>query len=407
MGYNEIFSLDHLSSYCGACVEIAVSMPERDFDGILIPSRGAFPFFIGIAEALSRLGKDHKDIAEFNQSLNIPRVVKNYLSGDGFSSGGGSRDVLLVPFTADLNLEGLVGDVDESSFIDLTRRYWAGVTSNFLLPSSERRKDPNFIFFTDFILRKIEHRESDAQAYENFPQIRKLDLIDTVISGRASSTIIGCLEELAVSKDLPGLANHADLIVDENGKKLKSPFKEFLRNRVYDGSKVSLYPIPRIVSEDEGAALEGVAAVVYPTIMKKSLRLRNGNDMMFIGAGSWKTLEGLGNYQGSFQKFVKLIYMGVEHELAKQGYIESSFSTDVLNERFDEARKGFVGELKTGRLLAQRDDFTGLNINILPDKVYETGSHVVHVLFKDRDTDSLMAEFSSRVRDLTYSSENH
>lgn len=403
MGCDQIFSSDNLLEYCKACVDIAINMPEREFDGILIPSRGAFPFFIGVAEALSKLGKHYEDFAEFNRSLNIPRVVGNYLVGDGFSSGKGSKNVLLVPFTADLNLERLVRDVDESSFIDFTRKYWSRVTSNFLLQPEERKKDPNFVFFTDFILRKIENREADARAYEQFPQVRKLNMIDTVISGRASSTIIGCLEELAVSEGLPGLFNHADLIIDEVGRKLKSPFKEFLRNRLYTNSpKVSFYNVPRIVSEDEGAALEGVAAVVYPTIMKKSLRLRKGGDMMFIGAGSWRTLAGLGDYEGFFKKFVNLVYRGVEYELTKQGYIESSASDNTLNEKFEWGRRKFIDEVKRTKMLAQRDDFTGLNISLPTDKIYETGSHVVHVLFKDYDADTLMAEFSSRFNDLSY-----
>lgn len=408
MGYNEIFSSDHLLEYCKSCVDIAVHIPERDFDGILIPSRGAFPFFIGIAEALSKLGKDYEDIRDFNKSLNMPKVVKDYLTGDGFSLGEGSKNVLLVPFTADLNLERIVKDVDESSFIDFTRKYWARVTSNFLLPPEQRKQDPNFVFFTDFILRKIEGRESDARAYEQFPQIRKLNMIDTVISGRASSTIIGCLEELAVSRGLPGLSNHSDLIIDENGRKLKSPFKEFLRRRVYaDKPNISMYNIPRIVSEDEGAALEGVAAVVYPTLMKKSLMLRNANDMMFIGAGSWRTLEGLGNYRTSFQKFVNLIYQGIDYELARQGYTDPGvcrgISKEDLGGRFEDSRNQFVKELQEHKWLAQTDDFSGLKINLPTTKVYETGSHVVHALFEDHASDALMAEFSGRFGDLSYS----
>ena len=112
---------------------------------------------------------------------------------------------MLIPFTADLHLEGKVSGIDQNSCVDYTRNYWSQVTSNFMKEPEERKKDPYFVFFTDYILRKLEKREEDARFYENFPKLNNLVMIDTVISGKASSTILRVLDSLAKDKNIPGL----------------------------------------------------------------------------------------------------------------------------------------------------------------------------------------------------------
>ena len=102
------------------------------FDCFLLPSRGAFPFFVGVAHAMSRIARDHTDYAEFNKTLELPGTVKSYVSEEGFGGPNSKRKVLLIPFTADLNVSGIIDGVDESSLIDLTRDYWAHVTTSFL-----------------------------------------------------------------------------------------------------------------------------------------------------------------------------------------------------------------------------------------------------------------------------------
>jgi len=402
--YERIFSEEPLMEYSKACIDIALDLPSRDFDGLLIPSRGAFPFFIGIVNALNELGKNHKDYCDFNRKLNLPKAVKRYVKSQNFGGGKGDKNVLLIPFTADLSFEGAVEDVDESSFIDFTRNYWSQVTSNFLLSPGERKKDPHFSFFTDCILRKIENRETEALAYENFPKINKLAMIDTIISGRASSRILKCLGNLVRDKNLPGLLPHAYLIVDANGNKLKSPFKEALNDYVYSG-KGSFHKISRILSEDEGAALEGLAAIVYPTIMKKSMHLKNKDDMMFIGAGSWSPVKENSVHNEVFDTFSNLVSAGIEYRLFNDGLIDGEKTEEQLKENFNIYRDKLVGLITNGnkRVLSCRGDFTDVNLGLTIRKIYESGSHVVHVLNDGKEINSLFKNFILRYPDLRYS----
>ena len=401
--YGTIFSEENLIEYSKACIDIALDLTSRDFDGLLIPSRGAFPFFIGIANALNELGKNHEDYDEFNKTLNLPQAIKRYVKDPNFGKGNGKRNVLLIPFTADLNLEGIIKGVDETAFVSFTRNYWSQVTSNFLLDPEERRKDPHFTFFTDYILRGIENRELDAKAYENFPKINKLAMIDTVISGRASSTILECLKNLAADKNLPGLLPYTYLIVDANGYKLKSPFKESLNNYIYSG-KGSFHKISRIISEDEGAAFEGVAAIVYPTIMKKSMNLKRGEDIMFIGAGSWDPVTEIPLYNETFSVFSNLVHSGVKYVLSKGELIHSKSSEEKLRQDFEKQRAKLINLITDDnkKVFCYKDNFNDIEINLAIEKVYETSSHVVHILNKGEEVDKLLEKFASSFPNLRY-----
>jgi len=394
MTLDQIFSSENIKDYSRACVDIALDLPQKDFDCLLLPSRGAFPFFVGVVHALSRLARDHTDYARFNKTLELPRTVKSYVSEKEFGGPNSERKVLLIPFTADLNVSGIIDGVDESSLIDLTRDYWAHVTTSFLRDPTERKKDLRFNFFTEIILRNVEGRERDAVAYEQFPKVSKLVMLDTVISGRASSTIIGALEKISKEHGLPSLPRFSYLIIDENGKKLKNPFKLFLDTKTYE-SKVQQIKIPRIVSEDEGASLEGIAAIVYPTIMKKSFGLNYRGKPLFIGAGNWVSIQGSEPYFSVFNQFSEIVKEGIDQVLINEGYIDPSRENTGSN--FETSRENFVNRLNRTKELSLKDDAGDFVTSKMPaQKVYETGSRVLHVLFSEGDTNDLLQGFADK-----------
>src|SRR3989338_11190208 len=197
--------------YSEACVTMANDLVNTrrkvmPFDTLVIPSRGAFPFFLGMTYLLKKLitfGDDFKDI--HRKDLRV----------------------LLIPFTADLNIPKFDPDESNEEYTEKTREYWARVTHAFFKEPKLRSKDPYFKTFAEIILGNLEGRDKTVQIYEQFPQIGRFAMIDTVISGRASNDILGAFDQISAEQQQRGIIDHANispfafLIVDENSEKLE------------------------------------------------------------------------------------------------------------------------------------------------------------------------------------------
>ena len=179
------------------------------------------------------------------------------------------------------------------------------------------------------------------------------------------------------------------MIVDENGRKLKPQFTPYLQlKRLRE--EIETQQIPRIVSEDEGASLLGVASVVYPSVMDISRHFKLNGKPFFVGAGSWHPGYDVSEiHKESFRKFMGMIYAGIEFSFSKN----YAGSGNVSNKnKFLEARDSFL-DYRSGRIKAfylgkeadlrmfelRRDKYT-------PENVYETKSHVVHIPFDEKST---------------------
>ncbi len=406
MGLEEIFSEQNILAYAGACLDLAVKVPEsrmaHNFDTLVIPSRGAVPFFLGMTYALDEISQLSSDHNQFYEDLGVQSLIAPLLpekSKVARSISGKDLRVLLVPFTADLNIEKYDSKEDNTEFTTKTRKYWANVTASFLEPSQKRMNDPYFRSFTDVVLKEIEQRQNVAEAYENFPQIKRFSLIDTVISGRAASDILRAFDELSVERKNEDLLPDAFLIIDESGAKLKPEFLRYLRKYEVEGQIKSMYPIPRIVSEDEGASLLGVSAVVYPSIMKASKELYVGEKPFFVGAGSWRLDNELGGrdnvYASNFNRFMNLVYRAIDAKYVTefQGKAESNEMDAFRQERTD-----FIKYGNENRILGKHDAETAV-LKLSPkyhiEGAYETGSHVVHVPFNKNSTHDLVTKLQS------------
>lgn len=388
-----IFSEENLLSYGKACTDVAYNLSIRHFDTLLIPSRGAFPIFLGAIKALNYLSEifdDHGEIDGFKDiyhrlspTIPVNGWLNKYLPKENRVKEDERRiNILLAPFTADLNLKN--GKINELDIIKQVRGYWSNVTRSFFLSKEERRENIYFKSYVDTILRFIEGRNELAISYENFPKAKSSVIIDTVISGRASSTILNYMDGL-------GIDPYSILVVDSNGEKLKSPFKIDLERRQYsgEGSKVRFVYTNRIVSEDEGAALEGIIALVYPSVMIRSLDLKEKK--FLFGAGSWYyPSAGDEIYSQNFDLFMKTINDAIAINVFNN--IDGKKHT-AYYEKFEKSRNCFLDNMDRYNFLGLKDDSVEvfkLNEELIVDRPYETSSHVLHAPFNKESTEKVM-----------------
>jgi len=417
MAMEDIFSEANMLAYAGACIDLAINIPEKQkligFDTLIIPSRGALPFFLGVAHALEDLSIFGVDQENFRNNLGVQSVLAPLLPEDSQISQdveGKNVRVLLAPFTADLNIEKFDSEADNTVYTTKTRDYWAKVTASFFQLPQTRREDPYFKSFVDVVLRGIEGREEVARSYEVFPAIQRgFSMIDTVISGRAANDILKSFDSLSEVRLDPRLRPTAFLVVDNEGNKLKSnpAFFSYLNQRRVLGD-VELFEVPRIVSEDEGASLLGISAVVYPSVMKASRSLEvemiEGGDKktreFFVGAGSWYLAPDLSKngkniYDQNFNYFMDLVYKAIDAKFAED--YEGIAGSDELVQ-FRQAREAFVNHAANTKILSIHEEDASvlrLSPDYLPQGVYETHSHVLHIPFQNGTTGKIVKNLLS------------
>jgi len=309
-------------------------------------------------------------------------------SGIHVGAQGKPYKVLLVPFTADLNIPKFDPHADNDEYIKKTRNFWALFTRSFQDKPKKRIKDPYFRAYTESILRNVEKRSELASAYESFSTAKRFGIVDTVISGRASTHILGAFDKIYSEKGMNPMAGdmpyYGFLVVDENGAKLRGDFKTFLKTKEAL-RQLELDYVSRIVSEDEGASLLGVASIVYPSIMKESVRnLALNGEPFFVGSGSWKLGRDLGfagvDMVEGFNRFKAMVYSGIDHLFCRDYH-----RNDVgkSKRRFEDARGNFLDFAKSSQMLSVDNEVPVDALNIDPNfKVvnpYETSSRVVHL----------------------------
>jgi hypothetical protein len=398
----QIFSEDNLLRYSNVCFDLAVDLPEergkwggRKFDTLVIPSRGAVPFFLGMVYSLGKVSSSFGGIyQEFYKNLGVQRMVSSLLPDDVNLDdvNGEGVNVLLIPFTADLNVSHFNPRLDNSEFTKLTREYWSRVTRAFFEDPKSRKKDPYFASFVDLLLREVEGRDNLAEVYESFPTVGSFAMIDTVISGRASNDILGSLERLATEGGNPLLEPVSFLVIDENGQKLRRNFERYLNGKKHEGLSKQ-YRIPRIVSEDEGASLLGVAAAIYPSIMDVSREFTVNGRPFFIGAGTWHNSADLdGNYFENFKLFMETIYRGIDYVYARD--FSDDDGLDELEVFYDSRRTFLDRAEEVGILNKTHESISSLNSNknYSYGFCYETSSHVLHAPFTSESEERLRSK---------------
>lgn len=237
--WDNIINVGNIISYADASSKLNEYLRVlflEGYDSIVIPSRGAMPFFRAaksawMVEALSQKSAE----ARFDHKVDIMMSPIHACT--------------ILPFSAD------PGDGSQNS--KGIRSYWSKV-----LAALVRRDggDPYLAFYSRLV-NNLLGKELSATLPRDLPN-KKFIFIDTVVSGRAICEIVECLEN-------EGLEDfYLILLVDENGAKIDSVFRRKIDQYVSYG-RCALIEVPSLWTEDQGPAVSGVWSTVYPEIQQK------------------------------------------------------------------------------------------------------------------------------------------
>jgi len=234
--WNRRISLQYVRSYVAGAVELyetLIALEDQGYEAAVFPSRGTMPFQ-GLTWNVHRSGfVEQRGPTPWHHSLNTPF---------------GYRTITL-PFTADAP----AGAIDGSAQI---RDYWVRVLRAILEHDSASAE-----------LRYYQHC---VDALFGFERCRGLPLkragkrfvfVDTVISGQAVCEIVS-------SFNAHGLDDfYLILLVDENGDKLKSHYRQVLKDLESQG-KAKLIYVDLLFTEDEGPAFTSTWCLSSPQLVQ-------------------------------------------------------------------------------------------------------------------------------------------
>jgi len=273
-----IFSEKELADYRIGCENIGIQLAESvkriRQDGkiptIVIPSRGAVPIFLMALNFLDRYKEN--EISE--SKLNFyPTKFYDELIGDSYSEKKKTKeiDVVYYPFTADVSF----AQERISAEIDRKIRKSAVVATLDLLYGDKKSLDLKWYYF---ILNKLNKTAFEgflakpSEICESLSSIKKNDkreiiLIDTVLSGRATSQITEEFNKLGHPI--------TPLFAVDN---IKSGFRGDYRNKIRENCKSTYMEnlednfihMP-LISEDTGASLLGVNALNVSTFNQEGI----------------------------------------------------------------------------------------------------------------------------------------
>ncbi len=366
--YDKEFSVENFLSLAQGCVLTAHRLTElyenKDVDSLIIPSRGAYPIFRGVFDALKG--------SELEEILSVPSFMK--VEG---SSEEGEFPVVPVPLTADVyipkeKLRRYGKSLDQ--VVDEIRDSGSYLISLLFKDGKERKEDKCFKAF-ELLLEEVEGRKEIANYYRQLRPLKKPVILDTLISGRAFYTILQSLDKYGVKL---GQNLHGIGIVDLEGAKLKREYKGWLKQQEAKGN-VTLIPVKRIMSEDRGASLLGIVGCIYPNLFLEASKAMECP----ICAVTWHVLpdgensrsrevrERVKKYNQAFKLYMKCLESAV-------GYVMGRTELDPL----ESSRKKLIALLNEHKLLVPEEKpepslFTKLRVK----GIYETGAHVIHLEF--------------------------
>jgi hypothetical protein len=258
MQLEKLLTFDNLYSYStavskvGECLYMGFS---NGYSKIVMPSRGAYPFYYHGLKYYYNFCKNRKDFMGYAMSFNE----------------------LYLPFTADL------GSNKNNQFFNSSsvRRFWVKLLTDLMNnKSSPYTKYYNHLVST--IGEGLGINTFQLRPKSNFHNGQnKFLFIDTAISGQAISEIINAFDE-------NNLEYFIILIVSNNGQSLKPEYQNKINNAIAL-SKLKLVYSSSIFSEDTSPILNsGIASLVFENLVDDTFNsikeFRNNN---FIGCGLW------------------------------------------------------------------------------------------------------------------------
>lgn len=305
---NQLITPETILSYSNACLEVCdklLELKDNDFKRLIIPSRGAYPFYSGALTSLHLLNATPLERLSFSIHFNL----------------------CLLPYTSDWGQADI--DTDSKSI----RKFWTKI----LADSIRKESTPYTSFYNglvDLIGNRLTINTSDLKVehYQNSEiEGEKFIFIDTAISGKAICDIIESFNEFDL-KDF-----FIIMITDCGGKKLKSKYKSIIEKEKQLG-RLHQINVKKIYSEDASPLLNtGISSIVFPSLIERAYsEVPEFNNNKFVGAGLWfidsvshlkKLYPNINGVRGILST---LNYKGISINLKKENkWFEQSVKYDV------------------------------------------------------------------------------
>jgi hypothetical protein len=246
-------------SYAEACLQLydeLDSLRTQGFQRIVLPSRGAYPFYNGAMSAFYLLEQSYLKRNEFVLHYNL----------------------WLLPFTSDW------GDSEITISSAKVRMFW----SKILADSIRKQQTPYLKFYHGLVKtvgKSYTMNTSELlldKAHKAEVKDERFIFIDTAISGRAITEIIESFYSLNL------VDFYIILIVDNDGASLRPEFKNIIEREKARG-KLFQINVKKIFSEDASPLLNtGISSLVFPNLMEHAYHsVKEFQNDGFIGAGLW------------------------------------------------------------------------------------------------------------------------
>ncbi|MDF5690316.1 hypothetical protein [Aquirufa aurantiipilula] len=341
-----LLTYDNVKSYANAISQVGETLYWAQNEGytkIVMPSRGAFPFYYKGLLYYYNFCKSRKDFVAYSLKFNK----------------------LYLPFTADLGSSINNSQFDSSSI----RRFWVKLLAdqihNYTTPYT---KYYNHLVST--VGNGLGLNTTPLIPNNNFQKGEKKFLfIDTAISGRAITEIMQSFDE-----------NYLDyfiiLIVGHNGNRLEERYSRIINEKIAH-SKLKLIKTTNIFSEDTTPILNsGISSLVFENIIDITLseisEFKNNN---LFGCGLWY-LNSVANIYGTDLNYIRGVL----------DYLINRFIDEILNSRtynkieFEDSSSDIIKVNQKYDILNQETTRNIVMSNIKSkSNLITTGSHILRV----------------------------
>lgn len=368
----ELITPDSVLSYANACIQVRqllLDLEKENYKRIVIPSRGAYPFYNGALQShhISTVGRERVAIYHKFQRL-------------------------LLPYTADWGNDA-IGDIDISS--RQVRKFWTKILADFLFKDKSM-----FTTYYQELVGLIGERYTvntgDLLPRENGKindDNKKFIFIDTAISGRAICEIIDSFHECNLEEF------QIILIVDKNGEDIRKEYRDKINMEIALGRLFEI-KVDKIFTEDASPIMtNGFASVVFPSLMEHSFHeIPSFSNEGFIGAGMWfvdsasHLRDTNKNLNGARGIIAHSIFNGITQLQSHDSkYFEEQISNDVHRAIDWLSDFNVFDKESTKSLLYNRLRNRGIEMN---ENVDVSSSHVIRIDISEKERE----EFIKKVK---------
>jgi len=279
----ELITYDNIMSYSKACIELRDTLisKEDEFKLLIIPSRGAYPFY------------SFSQKATYYRKSGIERVKSNIHYNKWF-----------LPYTADWGGEKANIQTDSKT----VRFFWSKV----LYDSIQKKVSPYTLFYENTIdVLKDKLTFNSGNCFINLnKKTDKFIFIDTAISGRAICEIMDSFDDLNI------INYFIILLIDKSGGKLEKEYKSKIIKKEHEGRLKPIY-VDNIFTEDSSPIMNGgISTVVFPSLIERASReIPEFKIDSNCGAGLW-FIDSMSHLHGTKLNGVRgaisyLIHLGI------------------------------------------------------------------------------------------------